>query len=80
MASSDVTRLDGGNTLFFDMAGIIYQTLVGGGLYAGGEGTTARLDITRFESNGVMVGLGRKCSKCPSTHSKPSILELNSII
>jgi len=27
-----------------------------------------------------VVGIGRKCSKCPSTHSKPSILELNSII
>ena len=26
------------------------------------------------------VGLGRKCSKCPSTQFKPSILELNSII
>ena len=26
------------------------------------------------------VGLGRKCSICPSTHSKPSLLELNSII
>ena len=27
-----------------------------------------------------MVGLGRKCSKCPSAHFKPSFLELNSIM
>ena len=31
-------------------------------------------------SDTVAVGLGRKCSKCPSTHFKPSVLELNSII
>jgi hypothetical protein len=28
----------------------------------------------------LAVGPGRKCSKCPSTYFKPSILESNSII
>ena len=40
-------------------------------------------DDVVFGSNVLIettVGLGRKCSKCPSTHSKPRILELNSII
>ena len=38
------------------------------------------LAVNMEHEGGAEVGLGRKCSKCPSTHLKPPILELNSII
>ena len=46
----------------------------------GGASITTRIAALDQEIQALEVGLGRKCSKCPSTHSKPSILELKSII
>ena len=46
----------------------------------GGGGLFTQGPLGYAKSLLLAVGLGRKCSKCPSTQFKPSILELNSTI